>query len=322
MYKRHNQVNAVLLAALLLLAIALSACNFSPPGAIKDPNAILTAAAATIAAEGQQQTIEALQAQETSQELTRQAPSATPEPTDTPLPPTEPPTLPPPSITPLQPPTQPAEPPTPQPTTALMLTANVETRCRQGPSTAFNTISFIMAGQQAELIGKNPENTWWLIRDPQGKFGNCWVWGETTMPLGDASGVPVVEPPPIPTQPVTVNFSLAFVNFNLCGGVATAVFRATNTGTVALFSSNITIWDVTHDVGLAGPEASNNPFLTSASACPPGFSSLPPGASGFVTKGMGMLPASGTKGRGIVVLCTQNNLNGQCVEQRVNFKFP
>lgn len=322
MDKRHNQVNAVLLAAFLLLAIALSACNFSPAGPAKDQDAVLTAAAATIAAESQQQTIQALQAQETSQELTRQAPSATPEPTDTPLPPTEPPTLPPPSITPPPPATQPVEPPTPQPPAALMLTANVETRCRQGPSQAFNTISFIRVGQQAEIIGRNPENTWWLIRDPQGKFGNCWVWGETTQPLGDASGVPVVQPPPLPTQPVTVNFSLSFVDFHICGGVAMATFRVSNTGTVALFSSNITIWDVTNNVGLAGPEASNNPFLVSASDCPPGFSSLPPGSSGFVTKGMGMLPAPGTKGRGIVVLCTQNNLNGQCLEQRVNFKFP
>ena len=148
------------------------------------------------------------------------------------------------------------------------------------------------------------------------------MWGETTQLLGDNQSVPVVEPPPLPTNQPTVNFNASFVNFHICGGVAVATFAVGNTGTLDFRSSNITIWDVSHNVGLAGPESSNSPFLTSSSGCSPGFTTLPPGANGFVVKGMGFLPASGTKGRGIIVLCTLPNLGGQCLEQRANFTFP
>ena len=323
MFKRPSQIYAGMWFLIFLLAPVLSACNFSPSGAAEDENAIQTAAAATIAAAGQQQTIDALQAKLTSQELTLHAPSVTPAPSDTP-PPTEappPPTAPPATLEPL--PTQPLEPPPPPPPpAALMLTANVETRCRQGPSTAFQVVSFILVGQQAEIIGRNPEATWWLIRDPQGKFGNCWVWGETTQPLGDPSGVPVVQPPPPPTTPPQTSFSAAFDNLHICGGVAHLTFAVSNLGNLPFQSSNITIMDVTNGVGLAGPESSNNPFVTSPNGCPPGLTALPGGATAWVTKGIGMLPASGTRGRGIIVLCTLPNLAGVCVEQRANFRFP
>lgn len=297
--------------------IITSACNFSPPEETSVPGEIETAAAATIASSLQQQTIEALEGLLTAQALTLQAPTVTLAPTQ---PFTETPTTPPPTLTQIPtsiPPTSP--PPSPQP---LMVTANVETRCRQGPSTAFPTISYILVGQQAEVIGRNPEDTWWLIRDPQNKFGNCWVWGETTQLLGDESKVPVVQPPPLPTPVTQVNFEASYANIHICGGVATVIFQVRNTGTVEFRSSNITIRDVTNDVGLAGPESSNNPFMPNQNSCPPGFSELPDGSTAFVGKGMGILPPSGTKGRGIIVLCTLPNLGGQCLEKRANFTFP
>ncbi len=303
--------------AILGSLVLATGCNFSPPKDTSIPGEIETAAAATIASNLQQQTIQALEGQLTAQALTLQAPTATQTatqiqaPTVTNAPPS--PELP--AIT--APPTLP--PPSPQP---LMIKADVETRCRQGPSTAFPTISYILVGQEAEVIGRNPEDTWWLIRDPQGKFGNCWVWGETTTLIGDKNRVPIVQPPPLPTPVAQVNFETAYANIHICGGVGTAVFLVRNTGTVEFQSSNITIRDVTNDLGLAGPESSNNPFLANESSCPPGFSKLQPGSAGFVSKGMGLLPPSGTKGRGIIVLCTQPNLGGQCLEKRATFTFP
>jgi hypothetical protein len=317
MENQHTRYIAVSCFIIILLIPILSACNFTVQQPTKDPNAVSTFAAATIAANNQLQTIDAMQALLTSQSLTLEAPTITPLPSDTPVPPTQPV----PTDTLIPEITQPVSTQAPLPTSALMLTADVETRCRQGPNPAFNTISFIRVGQQAEVIGKNPENTWWLIHDPQGTFGNCWVWGETTRVLGDASSVPVVQPPPLPTSPVA-SFSASFANIHICGGVATATFLVGNNGTLPFQSSNITVRDLTSDVILAGPESSNNPFLTGINACPPGNSTLQAGTSAWVTKGMGILPPSGTRGRGIIVLCTLPNLGGQCVEQRANFNFP
>jgi hypothetical protein len=302
---------------LLLSALLFGACNFSPRTETPEPGSIETSAAQTIEVNMKQLTIDALQAQLTAQSLTLQAPAptlpptSTALPTDTSVPPTAaaPPVLPSPTL----------PPPTPAPP---MLTANVETRCRQGPSTNFPVVSYILVGQQAQVIGRNPAHTWWLIRDPQGTFGNCWVWGETTQLIGSESQVPEVQPPPEPTQPSQVSFQTTYSNIHICGGVATVVFLVGNNGSVAFQSSSITIRDVTNGVGLSGPESSNSPFMPNQNSCPPGFDSLPPGSNGYVAKGMGILPPSGIKGRGIIVLCTKENLGGQCLEQHANFTFP
>jgi hypothetical protein len=316
MYRRSPVFSTLSFFALTSMLL-LGACNFTPRTETPVPGLIETSAAQTIEVNMQQVTIDALQAQLTAQSLTLQAPAPTlaptqtTQPTDTSVPPTAavPATVPPPTL----------PPPTPAPP---MLTASVDTRCRQGPSTNFPVVSYILVGQQAEVIGRNPEHTWWLIRDPQGTFGNCWVWGDTTQLIGDERLVPDVQPPPEPTQPSSVSFQTNYSNIHVCGGVATVVFLVGNTGSVAFQSSSITIRDVTHDVGLAGPESSNTPFMPNQNSCPPGFSSLPPGSSGYVAKGMGILPASGTKGRGIIVLCTKPSLGGQCLEQHANFTFP
>lgn len=315
----HRPAQFTILERLLAVLILpmLGACNFTVQQPTEDPNFVVTAAAATIAANSQQQTIDAMQVLLTSQAETLQAPTNTPTPTE----PAPPPTLEVPTETPVPTLTEVLPSPTPEPPQVIMLTADIDTRCRQGPSTAFNTISFITVGQQAEVIGRNPERTWWLIRDPQGKFGNCWVWGETTRVLGDPSGVPILEPPPTPTS-ASASFTASFANIHNCGGVAMATFRVVNNGTLEFRSSQITVRDLTNNVILAGPEMSNEPFQTSANGCLPAFKTLPAGSSAWVMKGMGILPPSGTRGRGIIVLCTLANLGGQCLEQRVNFNFP
>jgi hypothetical protein len=185
-------------------------------------------------------------------------------------------------------------------------------------------LSYLLVGQQAEILGINPEHTWWLIRDPMNRYLSCWVWGETTYPINNASMVPVVQPPPPPTLPPTASFSLSYNNFHICFGVAMATFHVSNTGTLTFASSQITIRDLTNNVILAGPENRNDPFYGGSSDCGAGFTPLDEGGSAYVLKGVAVsdMPPSGTKGRGIVVLCTKLNLGGQCVEQKANFTFP
>ena len=302
---------------IIILMAGLSGCNFTPPTETPDPGFVNTAAAETIQVSLQQRTIEALEQQLTSQAQTIQAPTLPPAATEAPIS-TDTPVLPSATLMPTLP-LATLPPPTLQ---APMLTADVDTRCRQGPSTTFATLSYILVGQQAEVLGRNPERTWWLIRDPRGQYGNCWAWGETTRLLGDERLVPIIQSPPTPTTLAQVNFNAAYANIHNCGGVATVVFQVSNTGTIGFQSSSITIRDMTNNVGLAGPESSNVPFMSNQNACPPGFANLPGGATGFVAKGMGLLPPSGTKGRGIIVLCTKPDLAGECLEMKANFTFP
>ena len=64
------------------------------------------------------------------------------------------------------------------------------------------------------------------------------------------------------------------------------------------------------------------PFMDGAGSCPPGHEALGPGSAAFIAKGIGAPPPSGTKVRGIIVLCTAPNQSGQCVEMKVTFNYP
>ena len=312
--KNHRSFE-VLTPVILIGLLVVSACNFMPreekPTSTQDT--IGTSAAQTIEANGAQQTIQAQAAIITSQALAAQQtaeamqnpPIPSPEQTEPPQPPpiqTEPPTIPAP---------QPQEP---------TIGANIDTKCRQGPSPDYPEVGYLLVGQQSIVHGRNASTTWWLIENHQMPRSLCWVWGETTFVQGDISLIPIIDPEPPPVA--SPSYQASYSNFHPCGGVEMAVFMVGNTSSVGFLSSSITIVDLSTDTPISGPESSNTPFMASDFKCPPGGNSLGPGATAFIAKGMGFLPPSGTKSRAIILLCTEPNLNGICVENKVKFTFP
>ncbi len=129
--------------------------------------------------------------QATQEVAAQQVPTATPQPTETPLPPTAtpiPPTVPPP----------PPAPPTEAPAAAAVvsapapeISAQVNTNCRQGPSTHYKIDSYLLVGTTAKISGYDP-NGWWYIQDPLHTDQYCWVWGGSTTVTGDTSALNVV----------------------------------------------------------------------------------------------------------------------------------
>jgi len=307
---------------LIGLSCILAGCNFTPKETQDRNMAVLTSAAQTIEANNTQLTMQAQQALLTSQAQTLAAPMAQlPEQTEPPSVQTEPPpaqTEPPPVQT-EAPPVQ-TEPPPPLPPPLPKISANVETKCRTGPSPDYPVTSFILVGQQSVVLGANPEHTWWLIEDPKKPGAKCWVWGSTTRVEGDIAAAPVVEPPPPANVPPS--FQAEFTNMHICGGVAMATFWVGVDSPVTFRFSSILIMDVKTNLGIAGPETSNTPFMMNPGDCPPGRDNLGMGGAGWIAKGIGAPPPAGTKARGIIILCTEPNQGGQCVEKKVNFVFP
>jgi hypothetical protein len=320
----HRFRLTVSLVTLVYCSVAvLGACNFSPQDSEDRNVAVLTSAAKTIDTNSMQLTMMAQSALLTSQAQTLAAPPPTqPAATQPPVEPSPPP------VQTEPPPVQTAPPATPIPTVAPLppqlpkISANVETNCRTGPSPQYPSISFLLVGQQSVVLGTNPDRTWWQIENPKKPGTKCWVWGSTTQVAGDPAAVPVVEPPPPPVASGAPSFQAEFTNIHDCGGVATATFRVFNSGGAPFQSSSILIKDLATDQGIAGPETSNAPFLTSPGGCLPGQAGLEPNNSGFVAKGIGALPPPGTKARAIIVLCTGPSQSVQCVETKVTFVFP
>ena len=87
--------------------------------------------------------------------------------------------------------------------------------CRTGPSTAFPAIAILSPGQSTEIVGKNPDGTWWKVKNLQLPGGFCWISAAFSTVVGDVSGVPAeVGPalPPTSTSPTAPPGSAGVVN--------------------------------------------------------------------------------------------------------------
>jgi hypothetical protein len=73
-----------------------------------------------------------------------------------------------------------------------MISVGDVTNCRKGPGTNYERVAQILPTDRVEIIGFFPPN-YWIVSS---KFGECWVSGEFTTPIGSFSAVPTVNAPP------------------------------------------------------------------------------------------------------------------------------
>lgn len=319
------RIHCVLISVLLL--VVLGACNLPADKALPvDPaskDVVTTSVAETVQAGSLRSTMQAQENLLTAQALTLQAPTLTP--TDTPMPtltwtpiiPTDTPT-PIPTWTLLPPTDTPTFTPTWTPVGPPRITATIETNCRTGPSPDYPRVGYLLVGQESTVHGINAAGTWWYIANPTKPGQYCWVWGETTVVAGSLLEMPIITPPP----PPGAAFQASFVNDHICGGVQVLTFWVKNTGGKELSYSSITMKDLSTNTFFSGPETSNDPFLHNAKGCGLGAGSLAPGEGAYIIKGLGFGLASGTDTRAIIILCTEDNQGGECIEVKVNFDFP
>lgn len=101
-----------------------------------------------------------------------------------------------------------------------MLEVEEPTNCRSGPGQNYEVITVFQVGAKAEIVGRYPENDWWLINNPFGS-GTCWIWGEFAKVSGSDWTVPSVTPPPpatagLPAPPSISNWEY-FCSFGSSG---------------------------------------------------------------------------------------------------------
>jgi uncharacterized protein YgiM (DUF1202 family) len=73
----------------------------------------------------------------------------------------------------------------------LSITGN--SNCRTGPGASYSNVTSFTPGVKLEVIGKNTENNYWLVKIP-GSQETCWVWGVYTTATGDLESVPETTP--------------------------------------------------------------------------------------------------------------------------------
>jgi uncharacterized protein YraI len=85
----------------------------------------------------------------------------------------------------------------------VRVTVWVDTNCRSGPGVAYTYLGALLTGESAEVVGRNADWTYWVIRNPDQPGGTCWLWGQYATLSGDTNGVPVYATPILLTATAT-----------------------------------------------------------------------------------------------------------------------
>ena len=121
---------------------------------------------------------------------------------------------------------------TPSPTlsptpSAPQLTPKSNTvNCRSGPDVAYASLDTFNSGQTAVITGRNDNNTWWYVHDPNNTSQFCWVSASVSTTSGNLNNLPVIPALTVIATNVTVSTS---VSFNMCGGPNPVTFSGTIT---------------------------------------------------------------------------------------------
>lgn len=203
-----------------------------------------------------------------------------------------------------------------------LISVSVATNCRVGPGKVYPMVGALLVGKTAEVLGRDPSNNYWYIRNPGAGAEFCWVWGEYATVTGSISLLPVFTPPPTPTATVTPtpspSFSADYTSLDTCASAWWAKVRLDNTGPVSFKSVNISVHDKATDVtvvsladGFTNIEGclkttkkdvlgTEDAFLLSA----PAFSYDP----------------TGHKIEASITLCSETGQKGFCVTNKFTFK--
>lgn len=96
-------------------------------------------------------------------------------------------------------------PPTATPATepeTPMACAPQNTTCRQGDSSQYEALGYLMEGECAPVVGRNQAGTWLVIVNPD-REGECWVLGDMVTTEGDVDTTEVRYAPALPTKTPT-----------------------------------------------------------------------------------------------------------------------
>ncbi len=74
-----------------------------------------------------------------------------------------------------------------------MLEITGNSNCRSGPGASYKNVTGFAPGIKLEILGKNTENNYWLVKLPN-SADTCWVWGVYTTTTGNIESVKEATP--------------------------------------------------------------------------------------------------------------------------------
>jgi len=210
------------------------------------------------------------------------------------------------------------------PTSAkAMVSVSNATNCRSGPGTVYDWLGALNPGQEVEILGKDPSNSSYYIKNPTSTSGFCWIWNTYATVTGDLGAVPVYTPMPTPTPAKTstpttppVGFNVTFNEVFLCGSYYIE-FNITNTGSQIWQSIYSSVTDTT----LSATTTSSWDLFEDWTGCTMNVAQddLAPGESGQAWAGPLTGNPNGHLINATVKLCTADGLAGTCASKSISF---
>jgi len=77
---------------------------------------------------------------------------------------------------------------------------NQTINCRSGPGTEYKVLAALGSTQQALIIGRLSNNTWYVVTHPDKQI-ECWVAANIVQLTGSLDGIGIRQPPPLPVKP-------------------------------------------------------------------------------------------------------------------------
>lgn len=106
----------------------------------------------------------------------------------------------------------------PTPTIPIAWPKDVPVNCRYGYGTEWAVLSGLNLGQVSEITGRNPDSSWWYIKDPNSPGSFCWVAASVTNTAGNTAALPIVNLPNAYVTGVTVKLSPSSISLPGCFG--------------------------------------------------------------------------------------------------------
>lgn len=122
--------------------------------------------------------------------------------------------------------------------------------CRFGPGTSYAVIGALLLGRQAEMIGRNPDSTWWYVRNPSDPSTSCWLSADFVETVGDVQSLPVVNPPEIMVTGVQVRVDPPVV-YVACDAFPQIV---TITALITASGPSTVVWHWESSTGFVSPD--------------------------------------------------------------------
>lgn len=214
-----------------------------------------------------------------------------------------------------------AETPIPEPSatpTPEIVKAEVvrESNCRIGPAGNYDLVAKYQVGQLLEVVANDLGAGYIFVKNLEKPEEPCYLLTQNIKISGDTSILPKFTPLPSPTAPPY--FNVSFKKFDTCKGDDYALFTLENTGSVPFRSAYIRVTDPKVDKSV---EQSVNVFdLWTGCIIAKAIAPLDAGVTGYLVSPRFKWAARGNKLQAVIMLCTEKDLKGICVNQIVEVK--